>query len=283
MRKILVTGATGFLGSRILDFYSNKYDICAPTHSEMDITSEDNVFNVFDKYKPDIVVHCAAVSDVGLCEKEPEKSYKINVDGSINIAKASKKYQAKCIVCSSDQVYFGSLLEGPHREEEELQPFNLYGQEKLKAEQECLKINSDCVLLRLSWMYDIKTIREGEHGDFFRTLLPQIRGIDELSYPINDKRGITDVNEVVENLEKTFQIAGGVYNFGAPNDKDTYHSIYEVFSNVGLDVSRLRKNEEAFKTNPRNICMSQDKINECGIYFESTVNGLLRSFKKVLG
>lgn len=283
MRKILVTGATGFLGSRILDFYSNKYDIYAPTHNEMDITNEDNVFGIFDKYKPDIVVHCAAVSDVGLCEKEPEKSYKSNVDGSINIAKASKKHQAKCIICSSDQVYFGSLLEGPHSEEEELQPFNLYGQEKLKAEQECLKINPDCVLLRLSWMYDIRTIREGEHGDLFKTLLSKIRGTDELSYPIYDKRGITDVNEVVENLEKTFQIAGGVYNFGAPNDKDTYHTIYEVFSNVGLDVSRLRKNEEAFKTNSRNICMSQNKIAKCGITFSTTVNGLSRSFKKVLG
>lgn len=283
MRKILVTGAMGFLGSRILDFYSNKYDIYAPTHNEMDITNEDNVFGIFDKYKPDIVVHCAAVSDVGLCEKEPEKSYKINVDGSINIAKASKKYQAKCIICSSDQVYFGSTIEGAHSEEEELQPFNLYGQEKLKAEQECLKINPDCVLLRLSWMYDIRTIREGEHGDLFKTLLSQIRGTDELSYPIYDKRGITDVNEVVENLEKTFQIAGGVYNFGAPNDKDTYHTIYEVFSNVGLDVNRLRKNEEAFKTNPRNICMSQNKIAKCGITFSTTVNGLSRSFKKVLG
>lgn len=283
MRKILVTGATGFLGSRILDFYSNKYDIYAPTHNEMDITNEDNVFGIFDKYKPDIVVHCAAVSDVGLCEKEPEKSYKINVDGSINIAKASKKHQAKCIICSSDQVYFGSLLEGPHSEEEELQPFNLYGQGKLEAEQECLKINPNCVLLRLSWMYDIKTIREGEHGDLFKTLLSQIRGTDELSYPTYDKRGITDVNEVVENLEKTFQIAGGVYNFGAPNDKDTYHTIYEVFSNVGLDVNRLRKNEEAFKTNSRNICMSQNKIAKCGITFSTTVNGLSRSFKKVLG
>ncbi len=282
MRKILVTGATGFLGSRILDFYSNKYDICAPTHSEMDITNEDNVFSVFDKYKPDIVVHCAAVSDVGLCEKEPEKSYKINVEGSINIAKASKTYQAKCIICSSDQVYFGSTMEGAHSEEEELQPFNLYGQEKLKAEQECLNINPDCVLLRLSWMYDVRAIREGEHGDFFRNLLPQISGSGELSYPIYDKRGITDVNEVVENLEKTFQIAGGVYNFGAPNDKDTYHTIYEVFSNVGLDVSRLRKNEEAFKDNPRNICMSQDRIAKCGITFSTTVNGLSRSFKKVL-
>ena len=269
MGRMLVTGATGFLGSRIISFYDEKYDIFAPSHSEMDITDENNVFSIFDIYKPDIVVHCAAISDVGLCDKEPEKSYKINVDGSINIAKASKKYQAKCIICSSDQVYFGSTIEGAHSEEEVLQPFNIYGQEKLKAEQECLKINPDCVLLRLSWMYDTRTIREGEHGDFFRTLLPQIRGTDELSYPIYDKRGISDVNEVVTNLEKTFQIAGGVYNFGAPNDKDTYHTVYEVFSNVGLDVSRLCKNEEAFKANPRNICMCQNKIENCGIFFST--------------
>lgn len=102
------------------------------------------------------------------------------------------------------------------------------------------------------------------------------------SYPIYDKRGITDVNEVVENLERTFQIPGGIYNFGAPNDKDTYYTIYEVFANVGLDVSRLRKNEEAFIVNPRNICMCQDKINGCGIFFSSTVSGLSRNLEKAL-
>lgn len=282
MEKMLVTGATGFLGSRIVLFYGEKYNIYAPTHSEMDITNQENVSDVFNKYKPNIVIHCAAISDVGLCDKEPEKSYKINVEGSINIAKASDKIQAKCIICSSDQVYFGSSIEGAHNEEEVLQPFNVYGQEKRKAEQECLKVNPNCVLLRLSWMYDIKTVREGEHGDFFRSLLPQIKSTCELSYPIYDKRGITDVNEVVQNIEKTFQIAGGVYNFGSPNDKDTYHTIYEVFENVGLDVNRLRKNEEAFKVNPRNICMCQDKIKDCGIFFSSTVNGLSRSFERIL-
>lgn len=44
---------------------------------------------------------------------------------------------------------------------------------------------------------------------------------------------------VVENLERAFQIPGGIYNFGALNDKDTYHTIYEEFANVGLDVSRI--------------------------------------------
>jgi len=281
MKKMLITGATGFLGSRIVNFYNNSYDICRPTHEEIDITNEESVFRIFDDFKPDIVIHCAAVSDVGLCEKEPEKSYSINVEGSINIAKASEKKQAKCILCSSDQVYFGSPIKEPHKEEEMLHPFNIYGQEKLKAEQECLAVNSDCVLLRLSWMYDVRTIREGEHSDFFRTLLSKIEAQEGLSYPIYDKRGITDVNEVIVNLEKMFQISGGVYNFGSSNDKSTFDTIYEVFEKMKWDVNKLRKNEEAFKTNPRNICMCQEKIESCGISFSSTANSLLRNFERI--
>ena len=151
MKKILLTGASGFLGSRIASFYAQKYEIYTPAHAELDITDEGSVRRMAETYRPDVVIHCAAVSDVGQCEKEPERSWKINVDGSINLAKAAGDVQAKCMICSSDQVYFGSSFSGAHREEEALSPCNLYGQEKLRAEQECLRANPDCVLLRLSW------------------------------------------------------------------------------------------------------------------------------------
>ena len=150
------------------------------------------------------------------------------------------------------------------------------------AEKKCLAINPDCVLLRLSWMYDIKTMRENEHGDFFRNLLAQINGTGELCYPIYDKRGITDVNEVVANLEKAFHIDGGVYNFGSSNDKSTFALVYELFESMKWDLDRLHKNEEAFKTNPRNLCMCQDKIESYGISFLTTTNGLLRNFEKIM-
>ena len=282
MEKILITGASGFLGSRIANFYSEKYDIIAPTHGEMDITNEKSVMSAFETWKPDIVIHCAAISDVGLCEREPERSWKINVDGSIHMAKASERFHAKCILCSSDQVYFGSMEKGAHKEEEKLAPCNIYGREKLKAEQECLQVNADCVLLRLSWLYDLKTIKEGEHGDFFRSLLSKIKNREELCYPVYDKRGISDVNEVIRNLEKTFEITGGIYNFGSPNDKDTFHTVCEVFDNIGLDTKNIQKNEEAFKDNPRNITMSQEKLMGCGINFSTTVGNLSRSLEKML-
>lgn len=279
MKTLLVTGATGFLGRRILEFYKDKYEICAPTHDEMDITDEANVLAKFQEWQPDFVIHCAAMSDVGSCEREPEASWKINVDGSVHIAKACAQVGAKCIICSSDQIYFGSMIQGPHKEDEKVKPFNLYGREKLKAEEVCVAINSDCVCLRLSWMYDKITLWEKEHSDFLRTLLSKMQTGEFMQYPIYDIRGITDVGEVVGNLEKVFTIEGGVYNFGSPNMNNTYATVLEAFEELGLDTNLLQKNEKAFADNHRDISMCQDKLNACGIYFSTTKEAMVRNLK----
>lgn len=282
MKKILVTGSSGFLGSRIVEYYKNRYDILTPTHGELDITDEMEVSNYFELNKPDIVIHCAAISDVGVCERDPERAYLINVEGSVHIAKASKDIQAKCVICSSDQVYFGSHVEVAHKEEEELTPVNIYGKGKLEAEQMCLEVNPDCVLLRLSWMYDTRVSRQGEHGDFFTTLIPKLKTEETLSYPIYDRRGITDVNEVVENIEKALYIPGGVYNFGSPNEMDTYSTIQKMFFEAKLESVRLCENREAFADSPRNLSMDQEKINRYGIFFSVTLDGLVRNLLNVL-
>lgn len=282
MKKLLITGTSGFLGGRIADYYKDKYEICAPTHAQLDITDEKSVSDVLEEYRPDAVIHCAGVSDLAIFERERERSWRINVDGSVNMAKASDKIRAKCVICSSDQVYFGNRTEGPHREDEELSPVTPYGQGKLCAEQECLKVNPDCVQLRLSWMYDTFTRNGNEHGDFFRNLLRQIEQGEELRYPVYDRRGITDVNEVIRNLEKVFEIPGGIYNFGSPNDMDTFHMMCTVFQNVGLGVGRIGRNEEAYRDNPRDMCMCMDKAAAVGIRFRTTVDSLSENLKQYL-
>lgn len=282
MKKLLITGTSGFLGVRIADYYKDKYEICAPTHAQLDITDEKSVSNVLEEYRPDAVIHCAGISDLAIFERERERSWRINVDGSVNMAKASDKIRAKCVICSSDQVYFGNRTEGPHREDEELSPVTPYGQGKLCAEQECLKVNSDCVQLRLSWMYDTFTRNGNEHGDFFRNLLRQIEQGEELRYPVYDRRGITDVNEVIRNLEKVFEIPGGIYNFGSTNDMDTFRTMCTVFQNVGLEVGRIGRNEEAYRDNPRDMCMCMDKAASFGICFSTTVDSLSENLKHFL-
>ena len=273
MKKMLITGTTGFVGSRVAKYYKNKYEILAPTHSEMDITEEASVLQYFKTYKPDIVVHCAAVSDVGTCEREPEYSWKVNVIGTENIVKAAKEISAICICCSSDQVYCGVTTKEPNLEDSIINPTNVYGKEKAYAETSCLSIYKDSVHLRLAWMYDVK---EEKRMDFIKQLRACAMHEKETFFSPKDKRGITNVWEVVENIEKACKLPGGVYHFGSSNDKSTYETVLAIFEKKGYDTSFVRKMEHA---NPRNLTMSQKKINGYGIYFSNTVEGVLKAWK----
>lgn len=275
MKRLLVTGASGFMGGRVVDFYREKYEICAPGHGELDITDEAGVIARLRDWRPDYVVHCAAISDIGQCDREPERSWKINVDGAVNLARASALVGAKCLLCSSDQVYAGSGVRGPHLETEAVVPGNLYGREKLAAEGLCMEANPDSVHLRLSWMYDARTLNPGEHGDFLRTLLPKVGTAEKLHYPVNDIRGITDVNRVAGNLEAAFSLKGGVYNFGAPGRKAMFYMVHSLFERLGWDTGQLVKEGEAGEENPRDLTMSQEKLNAGGIFFEDTEERLL--------
>lgn len=275
MKRLLITGASGFLGRRAAAFYNDTYEICAPSRTELDITDLENVYAVFRRFKPHCVIHCAAVSDLGMCEKDPKGSWRINVGGSRNMAAA--EFSAKCLLCGSDQVYFGNGIKGPHREDEPIAPPTVYGREKKAAEEECLAVNPDCVILRLTWMYDTCTLAPQEHGDFFRTLADRLRTWAPLSYPVYDIRGITDVNEVIHNFESALELTGGIYNFGSPNHRNTYETVRAMFTALGWDPRSLTKNEEAFAADPRDISMDTGKLNDSGITFSSTLDALARN------
>ena len=267
MKKMLVTGGSGFLGSRVAKYFSKDYEVFAPSHQQMDITNKENVEQVMDALKPDVVIHCAAMADVGQCQREPEVSWAKNVDGSINVTGAAGKVGAKCLLCSSDQVYF-------------MTPTNLYAKEKLTAEQEGLKANPDSVFLRLSWMYDPALTSTTQHSDFFTNLLPKLFTEETVSYAVFDRRGITDVNQVIRNMEKAIHIPGGAYDFGSPNDKTMYETVAAMFAGLGLDSNRVKENLEAFKDTPRDMTLKQEIVNGYGIYFPDTTEALIANFAK---
>ena len=267
MKKLLITGGSGFLGSRVAAYYAERYHVFTPTHQQMDIACWDNVRKVMEEFRPDAVIHCAAMADVGQCQREPELSWARNVTGSIHVAKAAGMVGAKCVLCSSDQVYFAT-------------PTNLYAKEKLTAEQEGLQINPDCVFLRLSWMYDPALTDTSQRSDFFTNLLPKLATNEPVAYAVFDRRGITDVNEVVRNLEKAIALPGGVYDFGSPNGKTMYETAAAIFERLGLAENRVRENWDAFRDSPRDLSLKQEEINSYGIFFSDTVDGLVNNFSK---
>lgn len=95
--KILITGSSGFLGSRVTHFLKGKYDLLLPTHNELNISHEDAVKAYILEHRPEAVIHCAALSNTWYCEQHPEESHRVNVQGTVRIAKACKLAGAKLL------------------------------------------------------------------------------------------------------------------------------------------------------------------------------------------
>lgn len=280
--KILITGSSGFLGRRASAYLSSLgHQILAPSHTQFDITDRSGMDICFRQHHPQIVLHCAAISDTGLCQREPERSHEINVTGSANLARACAKYDSKLIFCSSDQVYAGSPLPGPHLESEPLTPATVYAQHKLQAEQLCRELCPDTVSLRLSWMYACQFLPE-EHGHLL-TVLHDVLHHDSTSIfrSVYDFRGITDVDSVIRHLPAAISLPAGVYNFGAENDLDSYNTLRTVFETLGLQdaLQRLVLDPQAFH---RDIRMDSSLAASYGISFESTQAGLIRALSQCI-
>ena len=178
--KILVTGAHGFVGTRLMKELERA--IAAPSIQGM---NEKQIRQIVEESEADVIIHTAAISDVGICEKNPEESYYANVLLPVYLAKAS---DGKKLICfSSDQVYRGCESDGPYREDE-AKPANIYGAHKLEMEQRVLDRQPDSVMLRAEWMYDYISPR----GNY---LLNVLNAKETLTFG-RQYRGITYLREV---------------------------------------------------------------------------------------
>lgn len=250
--KILITGGDGYLASRLYMYYKDKHNVVSLSHKELDVTNKSMVYDVVKQQKPALIIHCAAISDVGACTKNPEMSWDINVNGSEYIASASSRVHAKLIFCSSDQVYFKSHIMMPHLENEQVSPPHEYGIQKLRAEKLVMENNADAVCLRLSMMYALDYQGRQEHSNFASNIIMAIRQGKPMTYAVHDFRSITDVWDVVYAMERAAELPGGVYNFGSENQLSTYEVVKKLWMPVILKLY-LRKMRTPLQGNPETL------------------------------
>lgn len=272
--KIMITGADGFAAARIMEAWKDRHEIRGVSRRQMDITQRDETCRRICEYSPEIVIHCGAISDLAVCDNEPERSGKINVDGAENVAAACRESGSRMVFFSSDQVYFGLDAPGPHREDEILLPKRLYGKQKLEAEERCREVLPDGIILRMSWMFDYKKNQPKEHDTLVTSVRQALKEGKTMQYPVYDFRSITYIGEMIRHLEKALLLPGGVYNFGSPNECSTYEVVKELLRLQGTDSDLLMPNREAFADKPRDLRLSQDKLLSFGICFENTQKGL---------
>lgn len=159
MEKVLVTGSSGLLGSKIVEQAREHFKVVSaymtkplfPDSVEMNIRDESEVLRVFGKFKPDVVVHTAAETNVDRCELNKEHALKVNADGTRNIAKICNRIGAKIVYVSTDYVFGGE--KGLYTEEDEPNPANYYGVTKLEGERYVTEACEDYVIARTSVLY----------------------------------------------------------------------------------------------------------------------------------
>ncbi len=154
--KVLITGSTGMLGSDCKKVFSKKYEVIAPTREEMDIRKWDKVIEVIQKNSPDVVVNCAAFTDVDACETERKIAQKINIEGARNLAQVCARFECKIVHISSDYVFDGKKpIPQPYFEDDEPNPLSFYGKTKAESEKAVINNIDDYIIIRTGWLYGI--------------------------------------------------------------------------------------------------------------------------------
>ena len=269
MKKVLVSGAGGVVGARIMTQLAGRYELCAFPKGMLAAADGQTAADWTEQVQPDVILHTAALSDTGYSERHPDESYRANVQLPCWMAAAARKTGAKLVAFSSDQVYTGLAVRGPFDESTLLSPSNVYGRHKLEMEQRVLDILPGAVLLRATWMYDLPGCGLPIRGNFLLNLMTAAMRQETLRFSAQDYRGITYVREAVERLTQAMELPGGVYNFGSENDCDMVTTARRVCAL--LDIHPTIEAADW----PRSLLMDGGKLRAAaGVGFDDTLTGV---------
>jgi len=190
MKKFLITGGNGLVG-KYLNFLLEKknYNFFSFSKEEMNITCKEKIYKVFKEIKPDIVIHLAALTDVDFCERNPEKAFNINSEGTKNIVEISENFKSFIIYLSTDFVFDGEKGT-PYNENDIPNPINVYGKSKLIGE-EFVKRYKKSLIIRTSRIF-------GKNGKSFGCKLP---------YIMKEKKEIFLTNDIINSPTYAFDLS----------------------------------------------------------------------------
>lgn len=272
MQKILVIGATGQLGSALMEEFhslSQDYEIIGLNSSQINIKDEDSIQNVFKEYSPNIIINTAAYTDVNQSEINPIPAYELNAFAVLNLAKQCVEMQTTLLHFSTDYV-FGSRQMRVLTEYDDPNPLNVYGASKLAGEL-MLKNTMDSgnvpwYIVRTSNLYGRNANKE--KGTFLLNCLNKIKNKEAVYLNNTNMMSPTYANDVGQHVVKILQKECGLYhstNFGATNPYDFIKTAINIISSNHLsneynaEYVILRNEVNPAVNRPRFSFMGSDK------------------------
>jgi dTDP-4-dehydrorhamnose reductase len=227
LMRIFITGASGQLGSA-LQIQLSEFELFCADLPEFDITDNQQISGEIIRFQPDVVIHCAAYTNVEGAAKNPELAYKVNGLGTQNIALACLDAGADMVHISTNEVFAGNEPDG-YEEWRGVNPVNPYARSKAAAEHHVRGILSRYYIVRTAWLY----AREG--NNFIHTILRSAR----------DGHQLRVVTDEVGNPTYAYDLANALAKLIKTRLYGTYHFVNEgqcsrfTFAREALRLSGL--------------------------------------------
>lgn len=206
MKKILVIGSSGLLGSRIIEVGRDSYEMFgtyskhktdAESDYHLDSLNRKQTFAVMKEVNPDFVIDTHAITNLDYCEANPEEAWNVNVEGAKNIAEASENAGAKYVFLSTDNVFDGR--KETYLETDKAHPLNQYGKTKVAAEEMLEASSIDFLVIRTAVLYGIGGIGK---PSFATWLISKLENGEKVKAVTDQKNNPTFVDSLAASILK---------------------------------------------------------------------------------
>jgi dTDP-4-dehydrorhamnose reductase len=160
--RVAITGAAGLFGQGLVAAFSARHEVIPLTRAEADITDAAAIRAALERIRPDLIVHPAGIPDIDICEADPALAFRVNYQGTCNVADAARRVGAGLAHISTDAVFDGKKAM-PYVETDPTGPITVYGQTKLQAEQ-AVKALEHYFIFRVSVLFGPGKINFVEKG-----------------------------------------------------------------------------------------------------------------------
>ena len=273
-KKLLITGASGFLGYHLLRLAAKDWEVFGICNShgfdfadavsvKCDITNYIELGNFFDDIEPDAVIHTAAIADAGFCQNNKEVSYAVNVDATKNLAGICCDFQIPFAFTSTDLVFDGA--KGMYMEEDAKNPLSVYGQHKSMAEDEAVKIYPGATVFRLPLMFG------DEHAgssNYFSKFLKQLRLGERVNLFSDEYRSVCGAKSISGGILKLFETTSGIIHLAGRERLSRYEfglKVAKAFNfSEGLIDSCSQKDFKTDTPRPADVSLNINKAISLG-------------------
>ncbi|MGV8026796.1 MAG: SDR family oxidoreductase [Anaerolineaceae bacterium] len=270
--RILLSGASGLLGLNLGLRFAAEHTIIGLVHSHslkelpfsiniVDLNEQKNARMLIDRYKPDVLINCAALADVDACEKDPIRAHQLNAELPGWLAEECERHAVKFVHISTDAVFDGRK-NGKYCEEDTTNPLSMYAQTKLKGEENVLQVNSAALVARVNF-YGFSLSQKRSLAEIFLHTLQNGKTMFGFTDVLFSPLYVIDLVEfLLRMVEK--QLCG-LYHVTSPESQSKYAFGVSIAQRFGLDQSLIHPiliTEATFLTAPRsqNLVLDPEKI-----------------------